>query len=102
VYVYKAATCKKGDVRIEVHNGLLTNAGKTWPDQVVARVKPSVDVYQWHLPKDCVGDVVIVGSTTPLKDKAAFEAFLGQQDGDITKKHPGIKAKLFPEDPVAL
>ena len=102
LYVFKAATCNKGDVRVEVHNGMVTNAGKTWPDQLAARVKPSVDMYKWHLPKDCVGDVQIVGSASPLKDQAAFASFLAAQDAEINKKHPGVKAKAFPEDPLAL
>lgn len=102
LYVFKAATCKKGDVRVEVHNGMVTNAGRTWPDQLGARVKPTVDMYKWHLPADCVGDVQIVGSSSPLKDKAAFDAFLTSQDAEINKKHPGVKAKVFPEDPLSL
>lgn len=102
LYVFKATTCKKGDVRVEVHTGMVTNAGKTWPDQLTSRAKPTVDIYKWHMPADCVGDVQIVGSATPLKDKAAFDAFLAAQDAEINKKHPGVKAKVFPEDPLGL
>lgn len=101
IYVSKVATCKK-DTRVEVHTAVVNNASRTWPDQLVSRVKPTVDMYSWHLPKDCVGDVVIVGSSTPLKDKAAVDAFFSAQDQEVQKKNPGVKAKVFPEDPIGL
>ncbi|MBM4365874.1 MAG: hypothetical protein FJ102_06630 [Deltaproteobacteria bacterium] len=101
VYVSKVATCKK-DSRVEVHTATVTGASRTWPDQLVARVKPTVDLFEWHLPKDCVGDVAITGSSAPLKDKAAVEAFYAAQDAEIQKKNPGLKAKVFPEEPIGL
>ena len=101
IYVSKVATCKK-DTRIEVHTAVVENANRTWPDQLVSRVKPTVDMYSWRLPKDCVGDVVIAGSPTPLKDKAAIDAFFSAQDQELQKKNPGIKAKVFPQDAIGL
>jgi len=101
IYVTKVATCKK-DSKIEVHTALVTGAGRTWPDQVVARVQPAVGQLQWHLPKDCTGEVVIVASEKPLKDKAAFEAFTAAQDTDLQKKNAGLKAKVFADPPIPL
>lgn len=101
LYVTKVATCKK-DTKIEVHTALVTNAGKTWPDQVVSRAQPTVATFKWHLPKDCTGDVVVVASTAPLKDVAAFDAFVTAQDTELGKKNSGIKAKVFPEAAIAL
>ncbi len=101
LYVKKVATCKK-DTRAEVHTALVTNAGRTWPDQVVARAQPAVAQYKWHLPKDCTGEVVVVASKLPLLDKAAFVAFVTEQDQELQKKNPALKAKAFGEAPIAL
>ncbi len=96
LYVTKVATCKK-DSRIEVHTALVSNAGKTWPDQVVARAQPAVAQFDWHLPKDCTGDVLVEASSAPLKDAAGFDAWVTAQDDELKKQHPGVKAKVFPE-----
>ena len=101
IYVVKVATCKK-DTKVEVHTTLATNGGHTWPDQVVARTKPNIDHFTWHLPKDCTGDVGITASPQPLKDKAAITAFNDAQDAELEKKNPGIKVKVFPEPNIGL
>jgi hypothetical protein len=101
LYVKEIATCKK-DTRAEVHTAMVTNAGRTWPDQVAARVQGSVNQYKWHFPKDCTGEVVVVASPTPLKSKADFEAFVLAQDQELQKKNPDVKAKAFGEAPIVL
>lgn len=101
VYVTKVGTCKK-DTRIEVHTMLLTHAGRTWPDQVVARAKPHTDALTWKLPKDCTGELVVTASATPVKDAAAFDAFVKAQDTELQKKHDGVKVKAFAEAPAAI
>lgn len=101
VYVTKVATCKK-DTKIEVHTMLLTQAGKTWPDQVGIRARTHVDALSWKLPKDCTGEVVVTPSPTPLKDAAAFDAFTKAQDTELQKKHPEVKVKIFAEAPSPL
>lgn len=101
VYVKKVATCKK-DKRAEIHTALVTNAGRTWPDQVAARVAGTVAQYKWHLPKDCEGAVEVVTSPLPLPDAAAFDAFVAAQDAELRKKLPDVKAKAFGEPAIAL
>jgi hypothetical protein len=101
LYVMEVATCKK-DTRGEVHTAMVTNAGRTWPDQVVARTAGAVAQFKWHFPKDCTGEVVVVASPLPLADKAAFEKFVADQDAQLAKKHPEVKAKVFGEAPIAL
>ena len=101
LYVTKVATCKK-DSKIEVHTALVTNAGKTWPDDVVDRAQPSVAQFAWHLPKDCIGDVLVVASPAPFKNAAGFEAWVDEQDVELGKQHPGVRAKVFPEPPLPL
>lgn len=101
LYVKKVATCKK-DTRIEVHTALVTNAGRTWPDQVAARVAGTVAQYKWHLPKDCEGKVEVLSSPLPVADKAAFDVFVETQDKELSKKNPDVKARAFAEAPIPL
>ena len=101
LYVKKIATCKK-DTRIEVHTALVTNAGRTWPDQVAARVAGTVAQYKWHLPKDCEGKVDVLSSPLPVADKAAFDVFVETQDKELSKKNPDVKARAFAEAPIPL
>ncbi|MSQ00823.1 MAG: hypothetical protein EXR71_02895 [Myxococcales bacterium] len=94
LYVTKVGACKK-DTKIEVHTVLLTNAGRTWPDQVATRAASWVDAIDWKLPKDCVGTVTVTASATPIKDRAAFDAFTKGLDTELQKKNDGVKVKVF-------
>ena len=101
LYVTKVGICKK-DTKIEVHTVLLTNAGRTWPDQVVARASSWIEAIDWKLPKDCIGNVTVTASPTPVKDRAAFDAFTKGLDTELQKKNDGVKVRVFAAEPHSL
>lgn len=95
LYVVKAGTCKKGDVKVEVHSAMIKDAGHTWPDEMATRVQPAVDKIAWSLPKDCTGTPELTLGTSPVKDQAEFDAWLKDRDTETVKKYPDAKIKTY-------
>jgi hypothetical protein len=102
MYVVKAATCKKGDVKVEIHTASVVDAGRTWPDTLASRVQPLVDKISWSLPKDCTGTAELTVPLEPFKSTADFDAWIKEQDKALMKKYPDSKSKVFADAPAAI
>ncbi len=101
VFVSEVATCKKGDVKVEVHHAPATLTA--WPDQVKDRVTPGitppVGVWKLGLGEKCKGTSVVSVTTSavPLKDAAAYAQWQGEQLRELQKAQPGVKVKEIAE-----
>lgn len=105
VVTTEVATCKKGDVKVELHYATITDTGHTWPDQVAERIAPAVQAaFGLDLASKCkgTGTVESVTPPSPLKDEAAFKAWVATELQAATKKNPGVKIKESAEDPLNL
>lgn len=105
VVAVEKATCKKGDVRVEAHHAELRDPGKTWPDQVKERVGDSVKAgFEMDLAASCkgTGTVELFTPEAPLKDAAAYKAWLDATLTEVGKASPGVSVKVFPHEPIKL
>jgi hypothetical protein len=101
----EAATCKKGDTRVVIHTGQITDSGHTWPDQLAERIKsPLETAWEFELAEQCKGTGTVETATpmTPFKDAAAYQAWVDATIKDIQKKYPDVKIKVEPEEMVKL
>lgn len=107
VVTTEVATCKKGDTRVVIHTAQVNEGGKTWPDQVKDRLAdPVTTAMKLDLASSgaCkgTGTVENVTPSAPFKDAAAYQKWVDDTLVEIQKKHPGIKIKVIPEDPLSL
>ena len=105
VVVVDAATCKNGEKKAEVHVAMVNESGRTWPDELLERVKPAVEThFELTLASRCkgTGTPVYLVPSAPFKDKAAFDAWVTEQLEAQTKAYDGAKLKRFDEDPINL
>jgi hypothetical protein len=101
----EVATCKKGDTRVTIHTAQVNEGGKTWPDQLDARVKDGMNVsMKLDLADSCKGTGTVETATPvqPFKDAAAYQAWVDKTIEEIQKKNAGIKIKVVPEDALSL
>ncbi len=102
IYATTVATCKKGDVKVEVHTAALNGGTHAWPDQLSIRIPGRVNGFEWHLPKDCKGDMKVVTPPAPFKNPDGLKAWMLEQDKELAKAAPGVKPKVYAEKPVLL
>lgn len=105
VMVIETATCKKGDVRIEIHHAQVLDSGKTWPDQLVERVTPSFATsFTLGLAERCkgTGSAETRSSSAPFKDATAYKAWVTEQITEIQQKNPAIKPKELAAEPITI
>lgn len=94
--VMESATCKKDKLQQRVHVGTAAEPGNTWPDQMKARVEPSMGVkWPMDLIKACKGEgkVEIYVSPEPLKSDEALKAWNEEQVKALIK--PDMKVPRF-------
>ncbi len=94
--VLETATCKKDKVQQRVHVGTAAEPGNTWPDQMKARVEPSIgSKWPTDLIKACKGEgkVEIYLSPEPLKSAEEINAWNEQQLKSLIK--PDMKVPRF-------
>jgi hypothetical protein len=94
--VMETATCKKDKVQQRVHVGTAGEPGNTWPDQMKARVEPSIgSKWPTDLIKACKGEgkVEIYLSPEPLKSAEEINAWNEQQLKSLIK--PDMKVPRF-------
>ena len=99
-FVVENATCKKGDVKVEVHHAPVRFASPAWPDQVGERVKSAVSGFDLDLAATCKGTGAVDTSVSerPLKDAAAYDAWIKEQSDALAKRVPGVKVKVYKEE----
>ncbi len=99
VAVVEVATCKKGDTKVDLHHATFTPGAPAWPDQVVERSAGAREAWRVDLAARCKGTSTPVVLTTPapLKDVAAYDAWVAAQLADLATKHPGAKTKSIAE-----
>ncbi|MFZ5477091.1 MAG: hypothetical protein ACOZNI_09980 [Myxococcota bacterium] len=104
VVVTEVATCKKGDVKVELHHAPIHETGHTWPDQVNERVTPVVQSQlELDLADSCKGTGTTATLTSqPLKDMTAYEVWVQEQVTAAGKANAGVKVKVSAEDPLSL
>lgn len=94
--VLETATCKKDKVQQRVHVGTASEPGNTWPDQMKARVEPSIgSKWPTDLIKACKGEgkAEIYLSPEPLKSAEEINAWNEQQLKSLIK--PDMKVPRF-------
>ena len=103
--VVDSATCKNGDVKVEVHVAQVAEPGRTWPDQLQERVKASVEThFSLGAAARCkgTGKVEYRSSPAPFKDAAAFKAWVEEELKAVEKSFSGVKLKRIDEDQIVL
>lgn len=104
VAVIEVATCKKGDTRVEVHAAKLKDPGRTWPDQLAARVKDHITAgFSLTLASRCKGTSTLTTVTPeqPFKDAAAYDAWVQGVIEEAAKQNK-VEAKRVDEDDIAI
>lgn len=102
IYARTIATCKKGDLKVEVHTAPLNGGTHAWPDELSIRIPSLVNGFEWHLPKDCKGELKVMTPPAPFKNLDGLKAWIQEQDKETLKAAPGAKPKLVAEKPVLL
>lgn len=104
VVVVDAVTCKNGDKKAELHVAQVTDSGKTWPDQLLERLKPASAGFKMDLASRCkgTGTPIYLVPDAPFKDKAALDAWVNAQIEAQVKAYDGAKLKRIDEEPITL
>ncbi len=101
VFAHEVATCKKGEVKVEVHHAPAHVVA--WPDQTKDRVTPQIapptGIWKLDLGTRCKGTGVITVTTSelPLKDQAAYDGWAAAQLKELEKAQAGVKIKTVAE-----
>ncbi len=104
VYLKEVATCKKGDVRVEVHHAAISTRGTTWPDQVGERAAGVIDSFDAELGSNCKGTskIDIVTPTAPFTNMEAYQAWARENLSASIKAHAELKVKELTHDPATM
>ena len=105
VVAVEKATCKKGDIRVEIHTAEVNDTGHTWPDQLLERVDPAARAaFDLDLAANCKGTSVIsfVVPEAPFKDIAAYKSWSDKAVAEVQKANAPVAAKVYAMDDIGL